>query len=136
MQFIPKNHYIKKLESNEVFVFGSNVAGKHGAGGARMAMQLFGARYSEGIGRTGQCYAIPTKDRAIEPLTVKQIKPYVVEFLQYAKEHPELRFLLTDVGCGLAGNDPSDIAPLFKKHSPNVILPEAFYELLYDDRTI
>lgn len=126
MDFIPTGHYIRKLEANEIFVFGSNTAGRHGAGAARQAMQFFGAKYHEGVGRTGQCYGIPTKDSNIESLPIELIKPFVDEFYAYAKAHPELRFLVTEIGCGLAGNTAEEIKPLFKKRLPNVILPEAF----------
>lgn len=126
MQFIPTGHYIRKLAENEIFVFGSNTAGRHGAGAARQAMQFFGAKYHEGVGRTGQCYGIPTKDSNIESLPIELIKPFVDEFYAYAKAHPELRFLVTEIGYGLAGNTTEDIKSLFKKRLPNIILPEAF----------
>ena len=121
---------ITDLEENEIFVFGSNLLGHHGAGAALQARIHFGAEYGIGVGMTGQCYAIPTKDRNIETLPINKIKHYVDDFLQYAKDHPELMFLVTAIGCGLAGYSPEDIAPLFKNHTENVVLPKIFDNVL------
>ena len=100
--------YITRLEPNEIFVFGSNLAGFHGGGAARIAYEQFGAEWGVGVGRTGQCYAIPTMQGGVET-----IRPYVEEFIQYAKQHPELTFLVTRIGCGIAGFTDEQIAPLF-----------------------
>jgi hypothetical protein len=117
-------HQITFLASNEVFVFGSNLAGHHGGGAARLAMN-WGAVWGQGVGLQGQTYAIPTMfDSATE------IKPYVDDFLRFAKEHSELKFLVTEIGCGIAGFTVEEIAPLFKpaisENIENIYLPERF----------
>lgn len=117
---------ITSLKPNEVFVFGSNLAGIHGAGAARDACQKFGAIRGKGVGHYGESYAIPTKDFRIETLPLWSIKQFVDDFLAYARRNPQLTFLLTPIGCGLAGYSPSDIAPMFKDAPPNVILPQEF----------
>ena len=119
--------YITSLQPNEIFVFGSNLAGMHGGGAARMAYNSFGAEWGVGVGRTGQCYAIPTMQGGIET-----IRPYVDEFIDYAKQHPELLFLVTRVGCGIAGFSDEHIAPLFKEASEmeNISLPEGWREMI------
>ena len=119
--------YITTLQPNEIFVFGSNLAGMHGGGAARMAYNSFGAEWGVGVGRTGQCYAIPTMQGGIET-----IRPYVDEFIDYAKQHPELLFLVTRVGCGIAGFSDEHIAPLFKEASEmeNISLPEGWREMI------
>ena len=115
--------YITRLESNEIFVFGSNLAGMHGGGAARLAYEQFGAEWGVGVGRTGQCYAIPTMQGEVET-----IHPYVDEFIHYAAQHPELTFLVTRVGCGIAGFTDEQIAPLFRTATdmPNVALPDGW----------
>ena len=124
-QFTPD--FITKLKSNEVFVFGSNLGGYHGGGAARVAMDKFGAVWGQGVGMQGQCYAIPTMQGGVET-----IKPYVDDFIDYAKGHPELRFLVTRIGCGIAGFDDADIAPLFADalELENVILPKTFFDII------
>lgn len=117
---------VVKLEPNEIFVFGSNLAGRHGAGAARDAMR-FGARYGIGFGLSGQTYAIPTKDENIRTLPLATIKGLVDLFLFHASMAPEKTFLVTAVGCGLAGYSPKEIAPFFKEATPNVILPDTFH---------
>lgn len=114
---------ITHLRPNDVFVFGSNLAGKHGGGAARTANKYFGAEWGVGEGHTGQSYAIPTMQGSVET-----IKPYVDRFIKYTKEHPELHFFVTPIGCGIAGFQPKDIAPLFKDvlDAPNVNLPNSF----------
>ena len=118
---------ITELRSDEIFVFGSNAQGLHGGGAARYAHRLFGAVWGEGVGRTGQCYAIPTMDGA-----VAAIQPYVDDFIRYAAEHPELTFLVTEIGCGIAGYTPEQIAPLFAAalDQENIRLPGRFVEVL------
>ena len=86
-----------------VFVFGSNLAGKHGKGAALHASREHGAVHGVGVGRTGNAYAIPTKDAGLRTLPLSEIKGYVLEFLRYAKAHPDLRFEVTRIGWGLAG---------------------------------
>ena len=106
----------------EIFVFGSNQAGRHGKGAALFARQHHGAIYGQGVGRQGNSYAIPTKDYQLKTLPVSQIKTYVDQFIRYAHQNPELRFNVTRIGCGLAGYTDSDIAPLFVKAPSNCIL--------------
>lgn len=88
---------------SHVFVFGSNLAGKHGKGAALYARNNYGAVQGECVGRTGQAYAIPTKCSKLNTLHLDHIEPYVWDFVMYANAHPDLTFLLTRVGCGLAG---------------------------------
>lgn len=99
---------ITHLAPNEIFVFGSNLQGMHGGGAARMAYEHFGAVWGQGVGHFGQSYAIPTMQGG-----VKTIKPYVDDFIEFAKRHSELEFLVTEIGCGIAGFTPQEIAPLF-----------------------
>ena len=119
--------YITRLEPNEIFVFGSNLAGFHGGGAARIAYEQFGAEWGVGVGRTGQCYAIPTMQGGVET-----IRPYVDEFIHYAEQHPELTFLVTRIGCGIAGFTNEEIAPLFKAacEIENISLPNGWREML------
>ena len=114
----------------EIFVFGSNRAGRHGAAAALAAMQLYGARYGQGEGLQGNSYGIPTKDEKIVTLPLKDIKEHVNKFLAFAKEHPELTFNVTPIGCGLAGLKPQQIAPFFKGCSKNVRLPAVFIDVI------
>jgi len=121
---------ITKLKKNEVFVFGSNEAGIHGAGAARTAHINFGAPIGLGFGYNhgirDQTFAIPTKDWKIKTLPIEVIKFYVDRFIEFAKGAPKLTFLVTKIGCGLAGYSPDDIGPLFKGCPDNVVLPEEF----------
>lgn len=114
---------ITELAENEIFVFGSNLAGHHAGGAARIARKKFGAISGKGVGVQGQSYAIPTMQGGVET-----IKPYVDEFIQFAKEHNELTFLVTRIGCGIAGFKDYQIAPLFKEACmlDNVTLPQSF----------
>lgn len=119
--------WIDDLQENQVFVFGSNLAGMHGGGAARVARLRFGAVMGNGVGMQGRSYAIPTMQGGTET-----IRPYVNDFIAYAKEHPELTFLVTPIGCGIAGFEPEDIAPLFEEASnvENIWLPKSFWEVL------
>lgn len=118
---------VVSLKPNEVFVFGSNLAGFHGGGAARAAYNKFGAVWGQGVGMQGQSYAIPTMQGGVET-----IAPYVDEFIEYAKNHPEKRFLVTEIGCGIAGFAPEEMAPLFAKavDVENITLPQRFWEVL------
>lgn len=120
--------WIYKLNENEVFVFGSNIQGFLRGGAAKIAMQ-WGAVWGQGVGIQGQTYAIPTMQGGVDT-----IKPYVDEFLLFAQAHPELKFLVTEIGCGIAGFTVKEIAPLFKKaiseNMNNVYLPMSFYDEL------
>jgi hypothetical protein len=131
MRFTPD--YITELKPYEVFVFGSNEAGIHGAGAARIANKLFGAELGKGVGRTGQTYAIPTKNHMIRTLSLHAIEKYVKEFIEETKNYSYLTFLVTEIGCGLAGWTPKDIAPMFKGAPENVILPKKFWEVIGQD---
>ena len=110
----------------KIFVFGSNLAGRHGKGAALHARLNHGAEYGRACGRTGNAYALPTKDRYIRTLPLESIQHYVNLFLSYAREHQELTFEVTRVGCGLAGYSDSDIAPMFKNAPDNCELPEGW----------
>jgi len=114
---------ISELKENEIFVFGSNLAGHHGGGAARLAYNRFGAVWGQGVGLQGQCYAIPTMQGGVET-----IKPYVDEFIRFAEQHPEYKFLVTRIGCGIAGFRDEEIAPLFTQalKVENIILPKEF----------
>lgn len=106
-----------------IFVFGSNLAGRHGKGAALTARLYHGAIYGQGNGRQGNSYAIPTKDVYLRTLPLETINFYVDIFITYAKEHPELSFFITRIGCGLAGYTDTDIAPMFKNAPSNCELP-------------
>jgi hypothetical protein len=123
---------IKKLEQGHIFVFGSNLSGRHGKGAAKTALG-WGAKWGQAAGLQGRTYGIPTKDASIRrTLTIKEIKPFVDEFIEFAKNNPNLIFLVTEVGCGLAGYKQKDIAPLFVNaiDVENIYLPEKFWHKL------
>lgn len=107
----------------KIFVFGSNLAGRHGKGAALFAKENFGAQTGIGIGRTGMAYAIPTKDAQLKTLPLDVISFHVQHFLHYAQEHLGLEFRVTRIGCGLAGYKDTDIAPMFKDAPKNCELP-------------
>ncbi len=121
---------ITQLNTNEVLVFGSNLLGVHGAGAARDAHKLFGAQWGVGEGLTGQCYALPTKDFKIQTRTLYDIAESVQRFILAASARPELTFIVTPVGCGLAGMRPEQIAPMFKNVPKNCVLPDEFKAVL------
>jgi len=114
---------ISELKPNEIFVFGSNLSGSHGGGAARLAYDRFGAIWGQGVGLQGQSYGIPTMHGGVDA-----IKPYVDEFIEFAKVHPEYKFLVTKVGCGIAGFTTREMAPLFQDAIDvgNIILPKEF----------
>lgn len=118
---------IVDLKPNDIFVFGSNLAGAHGGGAARLAYNRFGAVWGQGVGLQGQSYAIPTMQGGVET-----IKPYVDEFIRFAKTRPDLKFYVTQIGCGIAGFKVEEIAPLFQTaiNVKNIILPRAFLKAL------
>jgi len=115
--------FITELKPGEIFVFGSNLRGMHGGGAAYVAYRKFGAIMGQGVGLQGQSYGIPTMQGGVET-----IKPYVDEFIEFAKGHPELTFLVTRIGCGIAGFTDEEISPLFEKaHGiENIVLPEGW----------
>ena len=114
---------ITSLQPNEIFVFGSNLRGMHGGGAAYIAHQKFGAIMGQGVGLQGQSYAIPTMQGGVET-----IKPYVDDFIEFAKMNKKLIFLVTRIGCGIAGFTDEEIAPLFEKahEVENIVLPEGW----------
>ena len=114
---------ITELGENEVFVFGSNLAGAHGGGAALLAYRKFGAIWGLGVGLQGQSYGIPTMHGGVDA-----IKPYVDEFIEFAKTRPDLTFLVTRVGCGIAGFTNEEISPLFAKahEVENIVLPSGW----------
>lgn len=120
---------IQTLNENEVFVFGSNEVGIHGAGAAKLALNKFGAIYGKPFGLQGQSFAIPTKDKNISTLPLYKINRYVKLFEQFVRANQNLTFLVTEIGCGLAGYEPEDIAPLFKSSYQllNVYMPRRFW---------
>ena len=130
MKYTPEN--IRHLEPNQIFTYGANAAGIHGAGAAKLALKWGAKMYEYGL--NGQTYGIPTKDRQIYTLPLDKIQLHVNFFLSFAFSHQEYEFLVTKIGCGLALYQPKDIAPLFKIIKTgvfeNVILPEEFYRYI------
>lgn len=122
---------VKNLLPGQVFVFGSNMAGSHGGGAAAAAIE-FGAVWGEGLGRFGQTYALPTMGLTLNPLPLRIIRAFVVAFLDHARAYPGLEFLVTPVGCGIAGFKAKDIAPMFAEamELKNISLPSSFLEVL------
>lgn len=120
---------ITALKPNEIFVFGSNLNGYHAGGAARVALDKFGAIWGKGVGLQGQSYAIPTMQGGVET-----IRPYVREFYGFAVKHPEYKFLVTRIGCGIAGFTPEEIAPLFTSaiELNNVVLPKDFVDVIQE----
>ena len=138
MRVTPDN--IDKLKENEIFVFGSNTEGRHGKGAAKLALDRFGAIYGKGVGIGGQSYAIPTKKYSknikkgwdLKTIPINEIVSYINDFINYTLIHKELNFLVTKIGCGLAGYTPENIAPLFIKaiRSDNIFLPQKFINVI------
>ena len=129
MRFTQEN--IETLEAGEIFIFGSNLSGRHDAGAARKALE-FGAVMGKGVGFKGRTYAIPTKDENIRTMSIEAIEPYVKQFIDYASKNQHLTFLVSKIGCGLANYSSEDIAPLFEDALlyPNIVLPEEFFNIL------
>ena len=125
MRYTPD--FITHLNNGEIFVFGSNLKGLHGGGAARLAYERFGAIWGKGVGLQGSCYGIPTMHGGVDA-----IKPYVDEFIEFAQNHTEYTFLVTKIGCGIAGFKEEEIAPLFADavSVDNIILPESFVMFL------
>ena len=123
---------IKTISENEVFVFGSNLSGRHGKGAAKTALG-WGAKYGQASGIQGKTYGIPTKDASIRrTLSIEEIKPFVDDFIEWAKYHSGNIFYVTEIGCGLAGLKPKEVAPLFKEavNVGNIHLPARFWHKL------
>lgn len=118
---------ITELKPDEIFVFGSNLEGAHGGGAALLAWREWGAIWGQGSGLQGQTYGIPTMHGGPEA-----IRPYVNEFIRFARQHSDTIFLVTEIGCGIAGFKPAQIAPLFKEAAeiPNIYLPQRFWDVL------
>ncbi len=127
MEYTPEN--ITSLKPGEIFVFGSNLSGSHGGGAALAAYRKFGAVWGQGVGLQGQSYGIPTMHGG-----VAEIKPYVDEFIAFAQAHPELKFYVTRIGCGIAGFKVRQIAPLFRNALgiSNIVLPRDFVEAIME----
>lgn len=140
-----KFHKDGTLPTNgEIFVFGSNLAGVHGAGAAWVAKSSFGAKLGLGVGPSGQSYAIPTKDQKINTLPIEIIELYVNQFLDFVQLHHDydermrhfvsghepLQFFITSIGCGLAGYKPLQIAPMFKGAPSNCSFPDTWKHIL------
>lgn len=115
-----------------IFVFGSNREGRHGKGAALDALEKYGAIYGQAEGRQGNSYAIITKElRKNKPsVTLEEIREGVIGFLVYARNNMDLTFKVTPIGCGLAGFSPEQVAPLFYRHTTNVILPDEFIKVI------
>lgn len=129
LEYTPEN--ITSLGRDEIFVFGSNLQGMHGGGAARYAMQHFGAKWGQGVGLQGQCYAIPTMQGGVDT-----IRPYVDDFIELAREWDQTTFYVTRIGCGIAGFSDEQIAPLFDEAYDlyNVRLPKSFAEIIRRNR--
>lgn len=125
MKYTPEN--ITSLEEDDIFVFGSNLAGMHAGGAARVACERFGAIWGQGVGIQGQSYAIPTMQGGVDT-----IKPYVDDFIELAREWDQNTFYVTRIGCGIAGFTDEEIAPLFADALElyNVRLPESFVKII------
>lgn len=123
--------FITELDRDDVFVFGSNLAGQHCGGAARIAYEKFGAEWGNGVGLQGQSYAIPTMQGPVET-----IKPYIDQFIDYARECDQNTFYVTRIGCGIAGFKDDDIAPMFDEAYDlyNVRLPESFARIIEENR--
>lgn len=125
LKYTPEN--ITELGPDDIFVFGSNLAGIHCGGAARVALEKFGAVMGQGVGPQGQSYAIPTMQGGVET-----IKPYVDQFIELAREWDQNTFYVTRIGCGIAGFKDEEIAPLFREALElyNVRLPESFVKII------
>lgn len=119
--------WITTLAADEIFVFGSNLEGLHGGGAALLAYERFGAVWGQGTGLQGKSYGIPTMHGGVDV-----IAPYVDDFIAFAREHRELKFLVTEIGCGIAGFTVEEMAPLFKDaiDEENIYLPQRFIDIL------
>mgnify|MGYP006899131143 CR=1 FL=1 len=123
---------ITALSPGQVFVFGSNYAGRHGKGAAKTALK-WGAKYGQGEGLMGRTYGLPTKGHDLRhSLPLERIAEHVARLLEFAQGRPDLQFMVTEIGCGLAGYTPKQVAPLFAAtvDMPNVSLPASFWRKL------
>lgn len=124
---------IRTLSPGEIFVFGSNLDGRHGKGAAKFANQKFGAQWGVAEGITGRCYALPTVGHNLSRMPIEDVEKHVNTFLRCTSLFPELTFLVTLVGCGLAGHKIQDIGPMFSERTDNVILPIEFHEAMQNN---
>lgn len=132
-KYFDESKYVEYLFDYQVFVFGSNEAGRHGSGAAKTAIDKFGAIYGQGIGMTGnKCYGIPTKNQFIRSLTIDKIRLYVYDFISFAKANPNKEFIVTKIGCGLAGFKDEQIAPMFKGSPTNCVFSNDWIDYLED----
>lgn len=120
------------MSFSEIFVFGSNLQGRHGKGAAKEAVERYGAIYGQAVGLQGNSYAIPTKATPYYSLPLATIRKFVNEFIEFAHKNNNLMFVVTPIGCGLAGFKPEQIAPMFKNAPANVQLPQEFIDVLQD----
>lgn len=120
----------QKPDSKQIFVFGSNLAGRHGAAAALTAKNQYGAVYGVGQGLRGRSYALPTKDGNLVVLKINVIKQHIETFKTFARNHPDLEFYVTKVGCGLAGYDDMVIAPLFQDSPANCVFSHEWVRFL------
>lgn len=127
---------INELKYNEIFVFGSNTKGLHAGGAAYYASKLFGAEWGVSEGITGRTYAIPTCTQSIEKVSEQDLKLSVDIFIQYATENQALNFLVTPIGCGIAGWTADEVAQMFESAAalPNISLPEIFLEYFFETK--
>jgi hypothetical protein len=128
--FDPDKYRHNRDYADCIFVFGSNLAGRHGKGAALFAQDVYGAVYGVGIGRTGKAYAIPTKDEELNTLALEYIGHHVKAFIEYARHYKDETFFVTRVGCGLAGYTDAEIAPMFRGSPDNCIFDIAWKEHL------
>jgi hypothetical protein len=135
MASIIKDSVFNHPPSIRIFVFGSNLAGRHGKGAALHARKFYGATVGIAIGHMNHCYAIPTKDQILRPLSLAQVAHFIKGFLAYAKLKSELQFNVTQVGCGLAGFKKEQIAPLFKDATPNCWFDPEWAQILGSQHT-
>lgn len=123
---------IENLPEGKIFVFGSNQSGRHGKGAAKKAL-TWGAIWGQAEGLQGRTYGIPTKNKSVKRiLSVKEIQPYVDRYIEFCKQHPEMIFWTTEIGCGLSKYKPKHIAPLFEAAIPvqNICFTERFWHKL------
>ena len=126
-----RTHKDGTLPTNgEIFVFGSNTAGRHGKGAALVAYEKFGAIYGKGWGLQGNSFAIPTKSHTVNTLPLVTIKAFVLRFKAYVAQNPDKQFFLTSIGCGLAGYNDESIAPFFRGIADNVSIPKNWEKLI------
>lgn len=126
---------LEQCPQGHIFVFGSNLMGVHGRGAARTARTVYGATLGIGSGRTGRAYAIPTKDRKLQPLPLNDIERHVLRFIAFAADHSDTAFYVTPIGTGLAGYTHAEIAPLFKSAPDNCYFIEDWRPYLVGTRT-